>query len=134
MLLLQKQKHQKNIGVLKNDDTKAQFINMMHFAYHRKNWETDNINEKMLKFNDAIHYAIEETIPSKERIKRRPWISDATLQMIEQRLQFRIKLDYIKEQEMNKAIKRQVKIDGQIWLDKLLEDGNWSAMKAFKKY
>ena len=45
-----------------------------------------------------------------------------------------MKLDYIKEQEMNKAIKRQVKIDRQIWLDKMLEDGNWSAMKAFKKY
>ena len=38
----------------------------------------------------------------------------------------------ILERDMTKQIRRQVKLDKQNWLDSLLDNGNWQAIKAFK--
>ena len=53
--------------------------------------------------------------------------------MIEQREIHRRNGDYINEKMMSKAIKAQVRIDRRQWLDEMLETGNWTAIKRYKK-
>ena len=48
-------------------------------------------------------------------------------------MQHRIAKDTEKEKQMNEKIKKQVKIDKETWMNNLLEDGNWNAVRRFKK-
>ncbi len=92
-----------------------------------------NIDEELLDINSSIRQATQATLPTKPATQHKPWISKLTLQMIDERTYYRAIGDTSKEKLQDKQIKRQVQIDRQEWLDALLQDGNWNAVKYFKK-
>ena len=65
---------------------------------------------------------------------KNPWISDRTLVFLERRYAARKHGNVEAERSLNKHVKASVKQDRSSWLHQMLADGNWRAMKKFKKF
>ena len=101
--------------------------------HQRKMSPPRNIDEELLDINSSIRTAINDHLPTKPRIAKKPWISNTTLELIERRNQFRQQNDSTNDREISKQIKKQVRLDRQNWLNELLDNGNWRAVKDFKQ-
>ena len=77
--------------------------------------------------------AIDRHIPQRVAKPSRPWISEATLQLLERRGQLRMQGDLEQVAELNREIRRAAKRDKRIWLDEQLETGDWSAITNLRK-
>ena len=91
------------------------------------------INYQLLQMNDAIRQSMRLHLPEQTPTKRRPWISSTTLNLIEKRCQYRQQNNAEKEKEITKAIKKQIKLDKEMWLNECLENGNWQAIKKYQR-
>ena len=88
-----------------------------------------NIDEQLLDFNFAIRNAAQDNIPKQVTRKNRPWISSMTLALIDERNVYRQMNDCVNEKRIGKLIKAQVRLDRQGWLNIILENRNWNAIK-----
>jgi len=61
-----------------------------------------------------------------------PWISPHTLDLLSQRRLARVRNDYEKEQRLHKAARASAKKDRTVWLDKMLEDGDWTQVRKLR--
>jgi len=77
--------------------------------------------------------AADEALPERTAQAHRPWISDTTLGFIDERDEARRASDWRWEMKVNKNVKASAKADRRAWLDALVEDGSWHAVKAAKK-
>jgi len=77
--------------------------------------------------------ATDKALPERFAKPNRPWISDATLRLIDERDEARRAGDWRWESLANWNVKASAKADRRAWLDELVEDGNWRAVKAVKK-
>ena len=69
--------------------------------------------------NDAFLRAATLALPARQATKRRPWIHDATLQLIDERNSARRSNDAAKEHVLNASIRSAVKTDRAAWLNRL---------------
>ena len=58
-----------------------------------------------------------------------PWISSATLRLIEQRNAARRCCNAIEEASVNKLIRRRARLDREEWLNNLVASGEWSSIR-----
>ena len=100
---------------------------MQHCPYE------ENINMLMMRMNDAIHFAKQKNIPAIEVMPKKPWISMTTLRLIEERIYYRSENDAIMEKALSHRIKKQAKLDREEWLNTMLAEGNWSALKKYQR-
>ena len=81
----------------------------------------------------AFHEAAKVVLPLQKAVQRKPWISDRTLGLIDQRNALRIVGDHSGEIELQKAIRRSVKIDRAVYLDELVSAGAWTQLKMLRR-
>ena len=89
-------------------------------------------NELAIKISDAMHRAAAK-LPTKTLSARWPWISEWTLQLIEQRNDARLAGDYAAEMRLSAAVKRSAKDDRKEWLESSLIKGDWDAVRRLRK-
>ena len=64
---------------------------------------------------------------------KHPWISSATLTLIDQRSSARLAKDIFNERRIHKQIKISVKNDRSKWLNTLLQTGEWQQETKLRK-
>ena len=72
-------------------------------------------------------------IPSTTVHAQKPWISATTLQHISSRNTARLQHQHDLEKSLNKLIKQSAKADRRTWIEEQLQNGNWSAVKRYRK-
>ena len=92
------------------------------------------MNDKSTALQAACEIAASMTLSQIEVQPKRPWISNNTLSLIEERSKARISKDWKNEQDMTKAIKLSVKADKSTWLNNLIENGSWVDIHNLRKY
>ena len=85
------------------------------------------------RLNTALNAAAERHLPKHAFERKRPWISDATLDLIQQRQEARIAGDWEREKTLYKKTKLSVKRDRGAWLEDMLQTGDWSAVRKIRK-
>ena len=82
---------------------------------------------------DAFAGAAEETLCQRTVGRRRPWISQRTLGLIEERSIARRQGDRNKESSLAQSIRKSVKTDRSDWLNDLVASGDWASIRKLKK-
>ena len=72
------------------------------------------------------------SIPMTIAKRRRPWISNDTLRLIDARDEARLNRDYAAEVLKNKQIRISASNDRSTWLTTLVNDGSWKQLKALR--
>eukprot|EP00973_Karenia_brevis_P082371 11418536-Karenia_brevis.AAC.1 len=95
--------------------------------------DTAGINSQNTHINNAIKIAGFQNIPKRDIEPKRPWISQSTLNLIKKRDQARSNYDSNEEKLLNSMIRKSAKSDRNQWLSQNLEDGNWQALKSYRR-
>ena len=81
---------------------------------------------------DALRSA-EAVLPDRHARARKPWTSEDTLNLIDKRSLARRLNDYVRERTLHRLIRKSVKADKASFLDSLIAEGSWSALKRVYK-
>ena len=85
------------------------------------------------KLVDAFSVAAEAVLPEKKPMTQKPWISSATVSLIELRAFARRGANYDEEKRLSKEIKRSVASDKEVWLNRLTATGDWSQIRKLRR-
>ena len=72
-------------------------------------------------------------LPESQATPHKPWISQATLSLIERRMALRSNREFESEAALTKQIKESVKKDKTQWLETLAGTGNWDDIRFLRK-
>lgn len=72
-------------------------------------------------------------LPKQSMKANKPWIGEATLFLVSERLQARQDGNYGLERELHKQTKKSARKDRSKWLEDLAGTGDWHAMKLLKR-
>ena len=91
-----------------------------------------NVDEYWTHIRDACKTAASCCLPLIRAMRKRPWISDAILKLIDLRDEARGCHDYATEVFYNKKIRRSSVLDRASWLNRLINDGSWDQLKRLR--
>jgi len=74
-----------------------------------------------------------EVLPRQSISRKRPWISERTLQLIVARSVSRQNNDYVEEVRLNKSVRVSAKNDKREYLQTELATGSWKCVKKLKR-
>lgn len=92
-----------------------------------------DVNQFCARMAEAFEGAATDVLPSRAVVARRPWISDATLSLIEARNEARRLGASEREILLNKRIKAAVKTDKNSWLDSMVASGDWTQIRRLRQ-
>ena len=104
-----------------------------HMAECDNEADRDDLDLQYAKISDAFNSAAGETLGRRTVKRRRPWITERTLRIIEDRGSARQWGDNAEERRLNVAIRQSVKRDRGIWLNDLVASGDWASIRKLKK-
>ena len=81
----------------------------------------------------SMFAAASKCLEQREVKPNRPWIRRGTLDLIELRNQARINSQHQLELSLNKLIKQSAKQDRKEWLNDMMDTGDWSNIRKFKR-
>jgi len=125
-------KARKDRSALLESGYRQEFAQTFHQGIVQNSAESATLSERWVVAQMAMKNA-EEILPSPVRKANRAWISEETLDLIDQRTAARLKQDSALELSLHKEIRKKAKEDRTNWLDKLLAEGRWSAIKNLRK-
>ena len=91
------------------------------------------LDEKSDKITGAFKVAEQQVLPKMPVVRRKPWISDSTISLIEQRRLARQHFDSDGEKLLHKAIKKSARKDRRTWLLDLAGKGDWKSLRLLRK-
>ena len=83
-------------------------------------------------WRDGILSAVDGCIPETKVKKKRPWITEDTLQLIRARLDARIAGDWMLEKQLRKETQKSVRKDRTLWLQELAGQGDWESLRKLR--
>ena len=83
--------------------------------------------------SNAFRDAAESCLPRRAKVAKRPWISTNTLELLEKRDVARTRGDTTGERSLSKQIKHSVADDREIWLNQLLQSGDWGEIRKLRQ-
>jgi len=102
-----------------------------HMDHH--NVSSQRLDSRSQDLTNAFLTAAEETLPSRNIVPKRPWISTSTLQMIEDRRHMRENGATAEaERAMTRSIRRSAKQDREQWLTDMAGSRDWSDIRALR--
>ena len=102
-----------------------------NMAGHEKH---DNSPDALLHaISNAFRDAAESCLPRRAKVAKRPWISTNTLELLEKRDVARTRGDTTGERSLSKQIKHSVADDREIWLNQLLQSGDWGEIRKLRQ-
>jgi len=93
----------------------------------------EGLDQKWDAVRTTIQDAVEKHIPTVKACKRKPWISQDTLELICQRNDARKAVDRENEQILRKMIQKSARKDRAAWLNNLAGKGDWQSLKKLRK-
>ena len=85
------------------------------------------------KLSSTYLQAVERNIPKASSKPRKPWISQSTLDLLEERGRLRQQGDMVKVTKLNRDIRKAAKRDKHNWLDGQLQSGDWGPIGNLRK-
>ena len=131
-----KQKHQYSLAALKDPDVANRFAALIDDAlqhYTTASAAPSSLSLQYARITDAFHHAAEKVLPSRTARPQRPWISPATLKLLDDRSRARSSGDFKLEKSLHKMVRASVAKDRRNWLDGLLASGDWDQIKKLRK-
>ena len=95
--------------------------------------DTTSVNDFSSSITKAFVFAEETTLPEITSKRRKPWISDNTLQLIDERKHARAQGNTETEVFLHKSIRRSAKDDRRRWLMTLADSGAWADRRKLRK-
>ena len=92
----------------------------------------ENLDQQATNVEDAMRVASSVAVRT-GRVARRPWISQRTLDLIEQREESREQGWAQRENQQHRQVRASAKQDKRDWIEEELVGGPWSAVKALRK-
>ena len=77
--------------------------------------------------------ACSEIIPPKQKKANKPWISEETLKLIEEKRHVRTSGEWEKEKQLRKQVQRAAKKDRTNWLERLTSTGDWESLRIARR-
>ena len=90
------------------------------------------VDVKWSAFKDSISLAADECIPASAVKRRRPWISESTLQMVLARHDARKAGNWALEKKLRKQTQKSVRKDRALWLQQLAGNGDWESLRKLR--
>ena len=123
-------------SALQDKDTAWKFANRFHSLCqsddHHTNETVPHVQHECDKMLRAFHLAASEVVPSRLVKRKRPWISDDTLALIESKLHARQNGRFDAVARLSKQVKTQVKRDREKWLCDLAGSGDWKQIRLLR--
>ena len=124
-----------NVSLLRQPHRRAQFIDIVEQELEAAMQACDKQDTSSLAegWSQSFHKAAQLVLGPTKIQKKKPWISDRTLDHISQRNEAKFKHDPVEEARCNKLIKHSVKQDRADWFHDMLKQGDWEAIQKFRK-
>ena len=94
--------------------------------------QSEDVNERQTALEDAFGHA-KAIFPEYQATPHKPWITTATLTLIDQRTTARHNKDSNTERELTQQIKKSVQNDKRAWLENLAGTGKWDDIKFLRQ-
>ena len=111
---------------LKDEGVQAKFIGEFTGAAMGKPY-TEDLDTAADNLQHAFSRAA-ATLPARDIRARRPWTSQRTLDLIQERSLHRQRGDHDNERRLHKEIRKSGKQDRETWLNILAASGGWDAV------
>ena len=120
---------------LKHPEIRRAFVHAFHARLVDEMGEPSgaSIDSYSEAINCSFASAGKAVLPVSPMQPRRPWIRQATLDLITARSSARISGDYETEKKLNKDIRRAAKVDRAEWLNSLVASGSWDGVRRLRK-
>ena len=82
---------------------------------------------------DAMHQIAAKVLPKASMDAKRPWVSELTLQLLEEKLVARREGNWTNEKALRTRVKAAVRRDKRAWLEKMIDTGGWDAVKKLRR-
>jgi len=82
---------------------------------------------------DVVHSLAESELPPRRKQPNKPWITEATLELLAQKRNARQSGNWTLEKTLRAETKRAARKDRAAWLEKLGADGDWGKLKQLRK-
>ena len=121
----------KDRSALKSPAVARQFTST--FAQNMKGTqENESVEEGWASMVGAFR-ASEAAVPDLATSGRRPWISQCTLDLIDQRSLARLEGDSAKQKDLHRQVRRSAKADKTKWLSDCIKSGSWDDLQIVRK-
>lgn len=91
------------------------------------------IDERWSEWRASVSDAAEKCVPAAAPRKTKPWISEATLGLIQRRLDARASADWPLEKQLRKETQKSVRKDRSNWLTDLAGRGDWQSLRKLRQ-
>ena len=120
----------RNLGALKNPEIRQEFTTNVQAELMNKCNPDLSLDDRWEDIRDVLSQAADKFLPPPTSVeKKRPWISEATLELLKQRSAARLHGDYDIERLLTKDIKRSARRDRSNWLKDLAGSGDWQSLR-----
>jgi len=120
-----------NVAALESESCKSDFIRAFNNTVHGVPADY-NISQYWATTRTAMKNAC-QALPTAPEATNNPWISASTLDLIRQRRLARAANDYDNEKILHQQVRASAKKDRTEWLDKMLQDGNWTQVRKLRR-
>ena len=120
----------KDLNALKNTDMRAAFRSFV-WSELEEGIDEGIINDSCSALCEAMRNTADILLQSSKASATKPWISTHTLRLIDERNKKGPHSD--EGRVLKKAVKDAAKEDRRIWLNKLIENGDWDSLKFLRK-
>ena len=93
---------------------------------------SDGSDESWEEIATQVRLVADSLLPEQVSVANKPWISDDTLRLINQKAVLRNNGDWVAEKEARKAVKQSAKRDRARWLEALAASGDWKSLRKLR--
>ena len=91
------------------------------------------LDARWLGIKAAVDVACKAHVPLFEKNEKKPWISQATLDLIDLRTRAHISQDWKLEKKLRKQVHSSARRDRGKWLENLVQKGSWDSIKQLRR-
>ena len=95
--------------------------------------ENQSLEESWQMFRRSVQTVGAEMLPKREESANKPWIRSETLALLELRRQARSLGKWDAERDLRKQVKKSARRDRAAWLEQLVADGSWPAVRKLRR-
>jgi len=122
----------RDLSNLKSNQVHRDFCNEFETLLSNQAPTQGDVDQLCSVINDAFAGAEEKALPIAGTSRRKPWISVATLALIDRRRVCRLHGNVEEEKQVCQEIKRSARSDRRVWLNNLAASGSWGAARQLR--
>lgn len=129
-----KHRPKRDWNMLKDPTVRRDFVAMVNEQIGQlPNTMAVGLNVRWGALKEAIRVASDVHIKPKPAEAKRPWISKATLDLIERRTKAHMDQDWQLEKALRKEVHRSARSDRGRWLEDMVQYGDWNSIRRLRR-